>query len=69
VPVQGSQTRVPAHSRGVRSSMRKRGDNETGIQDNCINRRGRSPLSSNVEIDFRTSACGRKQTLNFPIFP
>ncbi len=51
MPVQGPQTRVPADRRGVRSSMRKRGNIETGVQNNRINRRRRSALSSKVEID------------------
>lgn len=57
--VQSPQIRVPAHGRGVRSSMRKRGNFETRVQDNCVNCRRRSPLSANVEIDFRSSAHGR----------
>ena len=51
MPVQGPQTRVPADNRGVRSFVRKREHIETGVQNNRINRRRRSALSSNIEID------------------
>ncbi len=50
MPVQSPQTRVPADRRGVRSSMRKRGNIETGVQDNGINRRRRSALSSKLRL-------------------
>ncbi len=54
MPVQGPQTRVPAYSRGVRSSMRKRGNIETGVEDNRINRRPRRPLRLIFEHLLRT---------------